>query len=73
MVLQLDLAGWVNRLIALPVILHRNVIDDKLVVEIDSHLAADHEDAEPVPISHRIVCALARTAGLRSRAEGARA
>ena len=49
--LELDLARRVDRLVPLPVVLEDDVVDDELVVEIDGHALADHDDAEGVPLA----------------------
>src|SRR5436305_1263442 len=50
-VLELDLAGGIDRLIALPVVLHRHVVHYELVVEVYRHLISDHENPEAIPLA----------------------
>src|SRR5688500_18642874 len=58
MMLELELTGGVNALVALPVVLHRDVLDDELLVQEAGDFVADHEDLKAVPLSGRMVCLL---------------
>src|SRR6476619_766091 len=55
MVLQLDRAFGIERLIALPIVFHRYEIDDGLAVELHGDLVGDHLDPERVPRADGIV------------------
>src|SRR5882724_11979318 len=47
--LEFDLAGRVNRFIAFPEVFHSDIVYHQLVIEIDGHFVADHENIEMVP------------------------
>ncbi len=53
--LQLDRAAREDRLLPIPVVLHRHVVHDLDAVEEHGDLVADHADAERVPLAHRVV------------------
>ena len=61
-VLQFDLAGGVDGLLPVPIVLHDDVVHDKLAIEIDRHLFPDHDDAEAVPLADGLVRQLRRLA-----------
>ena len=42
MMLKLDLPSWVDRLVALPIVLHGDIVDHELVVQVDGHFITDH-------------------------------
>src|SRR5438094_4086123 len=53
--LEFDLAARVNRFIAFPVVFHSDIVHHQLVIEIDRHFVADHENIEMVPLARKIV------------------
>ena len=60
MALELDLLDREDRRAAIPVVLERRVVDDKLAVEPHGNLLSDHLDAERIPRTHEIVGDLKR-------------
>ncbi len=62
MVLQLNLAGGVDRLAVVPVVLHGHVVDDQFAVEVDRDLVPDHDDPDCVPLADGLVRDLRRFA-----------
>src|SRR6188474_1206516 len=54
-VLELDGAFGIEGLVALPVVFHRDLIDDELVVELHADLVADDLDPERVPLADRLI------------------
>src|SRR5690606_22476240 len=49
--LQLDLAGGIDRFVALPVVLHHDVVDNELIVELHVDTVSHHLDVERVPLA----------------------
>ena len=62
MCLQLDLLDRENRLATIPIVLHDDIINHQLTVELDSHTVAHHLDIETVPLSQLIISHLQRDA-----------
>ena len=62
MCLQLDLLDRENRLATIPIVLHDDIINHQLSVELDSHTIAHHLDIETVPLSQLIISHLQRDA-----------
>ena len=64
MMLEFDLTGGVDGFITLPVVFHRDVLSDKDIVEVHSHLVANHENPESIPLSGRVVRSFRWIAGI---------
>ena len=60
MCLQLDLLNRENWLTTIPIVLHDDIINHQLTVELDSHTIAHHLDVETVPLTQLIVSHLQR-------------